>query len=169
MRMFDGLVVTSNKRKAEQFLSAIKREVKAWRSDLDQDFLDYMSLSIAAGNHKDDDIHLVYAEIVLPMIIGNYIILREEDKIVAYASWGFFSKAVSDAKIKTRKWLLTKDDYDTGREIWLIDVIAPYGHYRKIIAALVKRKHELGLHDDRINFRRVYVDQNRERFNDAIC
>jgi hemolysin-activating ACP:hemolysin acyltransferase len=128
-----------------------------------------MSLSEAAGNHKDDDIQLVYAEIVLPMILGNYIILREGPKIVAYASWGFFSKEVSDLKMKQRKWLLTTKDYNTGREIWLMDVIAPYGHYRKIITELVKRKHELGLHDDRINFRRFYVDRMSERFNDALC
>jgi len=169
MRMFEYFVVTSKKRKAEEFLAAIKREVKTWRSELDKDFLDYMALSIAAGNHKDDDIQIVYAEIVLPMIMNNYIILREEGKIVAYASWGFFSKQVSDLKMKQRKWLLTPEDYGTGSEIWLMDVIAPYGHYRKIIAELVKRKHELGLHDDRINFRRFYTDRNKERFNDAIC
>jgi hemolysin-activating ACP:hemolysin acyltransferase len=167
--MFEGFVVTSKKRKAEEFLAAMKREVKDWRPDLDQDFLDYMSLSMAAGNHKDDDIDLVYAEIVIPMIMGNYIILRDQGKIVAYASWGFFSKQVSDAKMRTRKWLLTREDYNTGREIWLMDVIAPYGHYRKIIAELIKRKHDLGLHDDRINFRRFYTDRNKERFNDAIC
>jgi len=167
--MFKDFVVTSKKRKAEEFLAAIKREVKTWRSELDGDFLDYMSLSIAAGNHKDDDIQIVYAEIVLPMTMGNYIILREDSKIVAYASWGFFSKKVSDLKMKARKWLLTPEDYDTGPEIWLMDVIAPYGHYRKIISELVKRKHELGLHDDRINFRRFYTDRNKERFNDAIC
>ena len=167
--MFEYFVVTSKKRKAEEFLAAIKREVKTWRSELDKDFLDYMALSIAAGNHKDDDIQIVYAEIVLPMIMNNYIILREEGKIVAYASWGFFSKQVSDLKMKQRKWLLTPEDYGTGSEIWLMDVIAPYGHYRKIIAELVKRKHELGLHDDRINFRRFYTDRNKERFNDAIC
>ena len=169
MRMFDDFIVTSKKKKAQEFLSAIKREVKDWRTELDQDFLDYMSISEAAGNHKDDDIQLVYAEIVIPMILGNYIILREGSKIVAYASWGFFSKQVSQAKMVERRWLLTRDDYDTGREIWLMDVIAPYGHYRKIIAHLVKRKHELGLHDDRINFRRFYSDRNSERFNNAIC
>ena len=169
MRMFEGFVVTSKKRKAQEFLAAIKREVRTWRSELDQDFLDYMAISEAAGNHKDDDIQLVYAEIVLPMVMGNYIMLRESGKTVAYASWGFFSKAVSDIKMVSRKWLLVPEDYDTGREIWLMDVIAPYGHYRKIIAALVKRKHELGLHKDRIRFRRFYADRNQERFNDAIC
>ena len=167
--MFDQFILQSKKNKAKEFLQAIKAEVKDWRSDLDQDFLDYMQLAEQADNHKDDSIHVICAEIVWPMIMGNYIMIREQGKLVAYASWGMFSKKIAAEKMVARSWLLEREDYDTGKEIWLMDVIAPFGHTRAIIAELVKRKHALGLHNDRINFRRFYKLKNKQRFNDAIC
>jgi len=169
MRMFESFVLTSKRDKANQFLKAIKAEVPGWRDELDRDFLDYMMLSESAPNHSNDILEVIYAEILLPMMAGNYIILRDGDKAVAYASWGFFSKEVSNNKLTARRSLLTKDDYDTGREIWLMDVIAPHGHAKQIIAELVKRKHDLGLHDDRIHFRRSYAQQRSQRFNSSIC
>lgn len=167
--MFEDFVLTSRKNKAQEFLKAIRREVSDWRNELDRDFLDYMWLAEQSINHKDDPIEVVCAEVVWPMLLNNYFIMRESDKPVAYASWGFFNKQISTIKMAATRELLQRDDYNSGDEIWLMDVIAPFGHAKKAIARLLQRKQELGLGDRRINFRRWHADRNMSRINSTIC
>lgn len=167
--MFENFVLASRKNKAQEFLRAIKREIGDWRSDLDRDFLDYMWLAEQSINHKDDGIDVVCAEVVWPMILGNYFITREDSKPVAYASWGFFSQKVSEIKMAATRMLLVREDYNSGNEIWLMDVIAPFGHAKKTIAQLLKKKQELGLGTQRINFRRWHAERNLSRINNAVC
>lgn len=167
--MFESFILASRKNKAQEFLRAIKREVREWHSELDRDFLDYMWLAEQSINHRDDSIEVVCAEVVWPMLLGNYFIMHEDGKPVAYASWGFFSEKVSTVKMAATRELLLKDDYNTGKEIWLMDVIAPFGHAKKAIAKLLRIKQELGLGEQRINFRRWHADRNLSRINSAIC
>lgn len=167
--MFENFFLVSRKNKSQEFLKAIKHEVKEWRPELDSDFLDYMRLAEQSINHKDDPIDVVCAEVVWPMLLGNYFIIRENDAAVAYASWGFFNKKVSTIKMAATRELLSKEDHNSGDEIWLMDVIAPFGHAKKIIAQLLRKKQELGLGERRVNFRRWYSERNLSRINSAVC
>jgi hemolysin-activating ACP:hemolysin acyltransferase len=166
--MFNDFIMASRKNKAQLFLNAIKAEVKDWREELDQDFLDYMWLAEHSINHKEDSIHTVCAEVVWPMILGNYFLEHEDSKPVAYASWALFSKSVSDLKMTAHRTALTRHDHGSGPELWLMDVIAPWGHARKTIAKLIQTKHELGLSKSRVNFRRWYADRRLNRYNNAL-
>ena len=166
---FSNFVLASRKNKAQLFLNAIKTEVADWREELDQDFLDYMWLAEHSINHKEDSIDTVCAEVVWPMILGHYFLEHEGSKTVAYASWGLFSKPISDLKMTAHRALLTREDHGSGSELWLMDVIAPWGHARKMIARLVQMKHDRGLSKTRVNFRRWYADRGLNRYNNAKC
>ena len=166
--MFNDFIIASRKNKAQLFLNAIKAEVKDWREELDQDFLDYMWRAEHSINHTEDSIHTVCAEVVWPMILGNYFLEHEDSKPVAYASWGLFSKSVSDLKMTAHRQSLTREDYSSGSELWLMDVIAPWGHARKMIIRLVQMKHARGLSRARVNFRRWYADRRLNRYNNAL-
>lgn len=160
--MFENFILTSKKNKATQFYHALSREFPALNK---QDFLDYMWLAEHSESHNTDDLHVICRDVVWPMLRGDYIILRDENqKIVGYTSWGFFSK-------NTNKYNLEREDYQDygpGKEIWLLDVIAPFGHSKKMISLLLKRKEELGYTNVTINFRRWYAKQNKERINKVV-
>ena len=167
--MFEDFVVTSKKKKIDEIIAAINAEVLDWRNDLDDDLRDYLNLAELSEHHRHYTLQVIYAEVVIPMLKDKYILLRDDTLPVAYASWGFFNKRIADNKLRLRSAMLEWNDYDSGEEIWLLDVIAPHGHTKQIINMLVAKKHELGLHDARINFRRTYPNKRSHRFNDAIC
>lgn len=168
--MFEHFVLTSKKNKVAEFLKAIKKDVPDWKSELDVDFLDYMWLAEQSDSHKFDSLSVICAEVVFPMILGNYFILREDGKPVAYSSWGFFSESISQIKMAAHRGALVRSDYNTGNTIWLMDVIAPWGHSKKVIQKLLDTKRELGYtRDNPVNFRRWYGAERRERINKAVC
>jgi len=167
--MFNDFILINRKNKAQEFLRAIRSEVKDWSNALDQDFLDYMWLAEHSINHKDDDIHTVCAEVVWPMLLGNYFLEHKDSKPIAYASWGLFSRSISELKLTAHRSLLSREDHGSGQELWLLDVIAPWGHARKMIARLVEMKHDRKMAANRVNFRRWYSNRRVNRINDAIC
>lgn len=167
--MFDDFILTSKKRKPQEFLAAIKREIKDWPRELDQDFIDYIILAENSESHRFDSIQTVCAEVVWPMMLNNYFLERENGKPVAYSSWGLFDPKIAKSKLRLHEELLVREDHGSGNELWLLDVIAPWGDARRMIRRLVQMKHDRGMGKHRVHFRRWYGERNLERLNDAIC
>lgn len=163
---FSGFVLKSRKHKAIEFLAEIKKQVKDWPCSLDCDFLDYMRLAETSESHKYDSIDTVCAEVVWPMMNGSYFILRE-DHPIAYASWGLFSQKASDLKLSAGRGSLLREDYNSGQVLWLLDVIAPYGHAKTAIKKLLTIKPSLS--SGNVHFRRWYGEKNKERVSRASC
>ena len=155
--MFENFVLTSKKNKAREFYTALSRHFPQLNK---KDFIDYIWLAEKSPAHNTDDLHVICRDVVWPMLRGDYIMLHERGEVVGYTSWGFFSKG---AKKPTSRE--DYEDYGLDKEIWLLDVIAPYGHTKKMIALLLQRKKELGYNNITINFRRWYANQNKERVN----
>lgn len=165
--MLDDFVLTNRKRKFLEFLAGIKRELKTPFPE--QDFLDYMALAETSLSHKDDSIQTVVRDVVWPMIDGNYILNHDEQgRPIAYASWGFFSDKVAKLKLETKKEKLVREDYGSGQQVWVLDVIAPGIGPKKIIKQLLEKKVELGLGKTEIHFRRWYAGKNKERVSKVV-
>ena len=163
--MLDDFVLTNRKRKFQEFLTAIKKELK--QPFPEQDFLDYMKLAETSPSHRDDSIQTVVRDVVWPMLNGTYLIERDENgEAISYASWGFFSEKVSLMKLELKKEKLVREDYGSGEIVWHLDVIAKPGFGpKKMIKKLLEKKEELGLGKTEIRFRRWYATKNQERIN----
>lgn len=167
--MFADFILTSQKKKPEEFLAAIKAEIKDWPSTLDQDLMDYIRLAEHSESHRFDSIQTVCAEVVWPMMLNNYFLERKDGKPVAYGAWGLFDPKTANTKLRLHQDLLSREDHGAGNELWLLDVIAPWGGARDMIKRLVQMKHDRGMSKHRVHFRRWYGERNLERLNDAIC
>ena len=165
--MFDNFVLTNRQKKFEQFLVAIKKELR--EPFPEQDFLDYMKLAEQSASHRDDSIQTVCRDVIWPMMAGNYILNRDEQgEPVAYASWGFFSEKVAKLKLETGKEKLVRDDYGSGKQVWVLDIIAPGIGPKKIIKQLLEKKVELELGTTEVHFRRWYASKNKERIGKLV-
>lgn len=71
-----------------------------------------------------------------PAIISNQCLVGvENDMPVAFVTWGFFDEATATAYGK-RERLLKPDDFQSGKEPWVLDLIAPFGHCRQVCGFL---------------------------------
>lgn len=74
--------------------------------------------------------------------VGQYGILYEradKDAInlvpVAFCTWGFFSQTVGMI-FENRLRFLQKTDYQSGGHMWLLDIVAPFGHLDDLTMAV---------------------------------
>ncbi len=76
--------------------------------------------------------------LVLPAIVsGQFKLYRSEEKPAAIALWAFVSDEV-EKKLQSGVGKLTAKEWQSGDNIWLIDVIAPYGKVEEVVADLKK-------------------------------
>ena len=70
---------------------------------------------------------------VMPALVLDQakLYIREEAP-VAYASWAFLSEE-SSLRFRTTPHHLTSTDWKSGDQIWLVDVVAPFGGTQDLI------------------------------------
>jgi cytolysin-activating lysine-acyltransferase len=105
--------------------------------------------------HKNLGVSDICRRFIPPIELSQYVIYAEGDDLKAFASIGFFSDRVSDGfKAGTHK--IQAEDWNSGPNIWLADVIAPFGHARQITRSVRTLLCGKGYKGHRINFRRNY-------------
>ena len=92
---------------------------------------------------------------VAPIKLSQYVIYAEGDELKAFASIGFFSDAVSEG-FTAGTHRIKEEDWNSGNNIWLVDVLAPFGHARQITRSVRTLLYGKGYKGHRINFRRNY-------------
>jgi hemolysin-activating ACP:hemolysin acyltransferase len=55
---------------------------------------------------------------------------------VAFAAWANLAPGVEDQFLRNRQWDLHISEWNEGENLWIIDLVAPHGHLRKIIEDL---------------------------------
>lgn len=88
-----------------------------------------------------------------PIALGQYIVVREAGRPVAYASWAFVDDDAHEALRRDTRWLQWQE-WQGGGRIWVVDLIAPYGHVRQVVRALRMVAVAQGLKDKKVNYKR---------------
>lgn len=138
----DSIVITSRDQKPYQYLILAKRDITLknfpWCKKLEQDFIDILKLFNRSNFHQNHD-YLTITQYVLPaLILGYYQIYRENQQPLGYISWGFFNHKSEKNAFLHRKTPVTEHDFNSGDNAWIVDVVAPYGHFRETIDLCAK-------------------------------
>ncbi len=72
-----------------------------------------------------------------PVINGQFKLFHSGKKPAALALWAYVSDEVQ-GKLEKGLGRLTPKDWNSGDHLWLIDLIAPYGHSDELISDLKK-------------------------------
>jgi cytolysin-activating lysine-acyltransferase len=89
-------------------------------------------LMSASEVHREWTIEDLSRLVAPPLALTQCEIFVRDGWPVAFISWAFLNKVAADGFIDgTRK--LQPDDWSSGDQLWIIDIIAPYGDIRKVI------------------------------------
>ena len=82
-------------------------------------------------------------DIITPALDKNqFRIYHKGANPVAILTWAWLSDEVHE-KYKEGNYLLKDDEWNSGKHLWFIDFIAPFGNGSKILADIKKLRHEL--------------------------
>ena len=105
-----------------------------------------------SNRHENWNVKDIQRLVIPPLKLNQYRIYIDEEVPLCYASWAMFPKEADEGyKNKTRK--IQPKDWDSGNNLWLVDVICPFGGTRSAIKRLDILRKELGL-PDKVNFYR---------------
>lgn len=71
------------------------------------------------------------ALVTTPIKLDQFRIYRNAKGPIGFVSWAWMSDTASDDYANDRR-LLTPDDINSGPHLWLIEMIAPFGHMHEI-------------------------------------
>jgi cytolysin-activating lysine-acyltransferase len=105
-----------------------------------------------SNRHENWTVKDIQRLVIPPLKLNQYRIYIDEEVPLCYASWAMLPKEADEGyKNKTRK--IQPKDWDSGNNLWLVDVICPFGGTRSAIKRLDTLRKELGL-PDKVNFYR---------------
>lgn len=116
-----------------------------------------LSLMQRSAVHCDWAPEALLAWIWPPIMHGQCLLFRDQQgSAVAYASWAFVSDDAHQA-LKTSARALTLEEWNSGTNIWVIDLIAPYGHVRQVVRRMKQEACRHGLAGKAVHWTRRYV------------
>ena len=104
--------------------------------------LDGLYLFAQSEHHRWYSVAEFYQYFIYPLMydkIRFYYDEEDETKIVGLFTWVFLSKEKAENFLDDR-YVIQEGDYkaEDGDEIWGLELIAPYGHAKKMVADLKK-------------------------------
>lgn len=72
--------------------------------------------------------------VVEPAVIQDNIKLyfNEDGSLVGYVIWARLAEAVEQQVLETGEFVLHESEWNEGRSFWIVDLLAPYGHFKYI-------------------------------------
>ena len=92
-------------------------------------------LMTQSPHHRHLFLEDITSLVVGPVALGQYRIWRENGVPVGYASWATLD-AEAEKRVRADVKSLKAEDWNSGDQLWLMDVIAPFGAHEKIVAEL---------------------------------
>ena len=87
------------------------------------------------------------------MRLGQYRIYSDEEVPICYASWALLSDELSEG-YKNNTYKIQAQDWNSGNNLWLINVLCPKGGGSIVLRRLDKLRKEMGL-SKKVNFKRL--------------
>lgn len=103
----------------------------------------------------------VYHWIMPPVALGQYVLFKEAGRPVAMATWAFVDDEVHRV-LRSNERPLHPAEWQGGKNIWVMDLIAPFGHARRIVRELRNVAVRDGLENMTVHWKRRYMKARTE-------
>ena len=101
----------------------------------EQDFCDVVELMAKSSVHKSFTVSDLGRLVIPPLQLDQYKVFKAQNKPVGFVSWAWLTNTTAFGYI-TRQRRLKATDWNTGEQLWVIDVIADGYSPLKIIRYL---------------------------------
>jgi hemolysin-activating ACP:hemolysin acyltransferase len=125
-------------------------------------------LGIAASLLVDTDrktlsIASLLAWLAMPINLGQILFLTSwERQPLGFATWAYVTPRTLGRLASGEQDLPSQEEWNEGAELWLVDIVAPFGHAAELVRHL---RAQLGVRHDTAHFRRRTY--RRRRFTPA--
>jgi len=118
-------------------------------SDLEKVFF-IMSL---CSRFKDMRLSDIQRLIIPPLKLEQYKIYSDREVPICFISWALLSDKISE-DYKQNKYNLQANDWNSGNNFWIINMLCPHGGASKAIRRLDQLRITIGL-PKKVNFKRL--------------
>lgn len=63
-----------------------------------------------------------------------HFFFNHDGEVVGYIAWAFISDDIEEKIIKSGRFNLHLSEWDEGTSLWVVDLLAPYGHVKNVIS-----------------------------------
>lgn len=94
-----------------------------------------MALMIDSPVHHHLFVHDIEWLVIPPILHGQFRVYKEDGVPFAYASWAFLN-VEAGSRMKSGQERLRPDEWNSGGQAWIVDLIAPYGRQEYVLKDL---------------------------------
>lgn len=129
--------------------------------NFDADFLSVVNLSRDSAVHNNFDYLDVTTNFAMPLLMNSYILYLENNVARGYLSWALFDEENERTFFNDRKLVTNPKAVLSGDRMWVIDLIAPYGHVKQTVKTATAHLKSIGIDRAKMKFVREYKDGSR--------
>ena len=134
-------------------LDYYQRQKRLLRHDYQSDLEIVFYIMSQCTKFKDMRLSGIQRIILPPMRLGQYKIYSDKEVPIGYASWALLSDELSEG-YKNNTYKIKAQDWNSGDNLWLVNVLCPKGGGSIALRRLDKLRKEMGL-SKRVNFKRL--------------
>jgi len=127
--------------------------------------LDGLFLFNTSDDHRWYSVAEFYQYFIYPLMYNKVRIYYDNERPIGLFTYCFLDSQKAEDFLQDR-YVIQEDDYkaDDGEELWGVEMIAPYGHLRKVVGDLKKEYAEKYPGQSRpIYWRRLHKPSDRRR------
>lgn len=123
---------------------------------MSSDLIGALSLMTHSNIHREWSPRAVLNWIIAPMMLKQYVLLRDAGKAVGFATWAFVDDE-AQVVLRGNTRPLKLSEWNGGEHIWAVDFLAPFGHAQVLARLLRTLAIDAGLADHPVHHIRRHV------------
>lgn len=102
-------------------------------------------LWLHSKSHRDAPLHTLTALLLPALKHRQFVLISLEGKPVSYLSWATLSEDAEHRYLSNPPVCMPESDWASGKRMWILDWVAPFGHTRVMSRVLATRLFPSGL------------------------
>lgn len=101
-----------------------------YRKDAVSDLVSMQFLCMESDFHREMPLDQVLSWLATPIQLGQYLMFADNDKVIGFITWAWLDEKTEEKLMNWERF--DPSDWVSGKILWFIDYVAPFGHSKEI-------------------------------------